>query len=164
MSLEEQFLVFVITLGLGLLLGVVYDLYRVIDRRFRCPSWFTQVGDLAVWLVFAVIIFAALQYSNRGELRLFVFIGLGLGAAAYSYFLRRRSARGLYRLVDTTVKLAGWLFLTLSRPFKLAGRVLGLPLAWAAGVFGCLTHWLFRPFKALGRRAVYFFRPKISVD
>ncbi|MBP2628262.1 MAG: spore cortex biosynthesis protein YabQ [Firmicutes bacterium] len=101
MELTGQVMTFVITIMTGMLLGVLFDCYRVLRGTFspkRLVTWFT---DLLYWLVATAIVFIALVFSNWGELRFYVFIGILSGLGVYYNWL------SLYaiRLFSKTIKL-----------------------------------------------------------
>ena len=78
-----QVYIFLITVYGGLLVGVVYDIYRLIRRIAKRGRWLTIVLDVLFIITLGVIVFAVLYIANSGELRLFIFLGLALGFALY---------------------------------------------------------------------------------
>ena len=87
MDLTSQVLTFLITIGTGMLLGMLFDCYRVL--RGTCNpklvmTWFT---DLLYCLIATVVVFSALVFSNLGELRFYVFIGILSGIGLYYKWL-----------------------------------------------------------------------------
>ncbi|NPV92626.1 MAG: hypothetical protein HPY50_17810 [Firmicutes bacterium] len=125
MDLRQQLLLFAASLGVGVCFGVFYDLYRVINRRFGLAPWFTQVGDLATWVILGAAIFIMLQRISAGELRGFVLIGLGLGVLAYRGSIRTRVVRWLWVLVGAVARVLGWVWRLVSWPFRAIYRLIG---------------------------------------
>lgn len=78
-----QVYIFLITVYGGLLVGVVYDIYRLIRHIAKRGRWLTIVLDVLFIITLGVIVFAVLYIANSGELRLFIFLGLALGFALY---------------------------------------------------------------------------------
>jgi spore cortex biosynthesis protein YabQ len=121
-DLKQQFLLFAVNIGTGFLFGVFYDLYRAINRRFGFGLWFTQVGDLAAWMVLGGAIFKILQRTSSGEFRGFVLVALGLGVLGYRGSVRKIVMRVLWVLVDAAARalflvrqIVSWLFRILYR-------------------------------------------------
>jgi spore cortex biosynthesis protein YabQ len=92
-SLEIQFLTMGLMLASGVLIGILFDLYRVLAHELRFPRWLIPLFDLAYWASATVLIFRVLFYSNFGQVRLFVFLGLFAGYTLYFLVLSRTSMR-----------------------------------------------------------------------
>jgi len=116
----------------AMLLGVLFDVYRVLRGFFRPPWLITSVTDLVYWLVAAGVAFLALILGNWGELRFYVFIAMFLGVAAYY----RLASRHVIKLLITLLRLAAraWRFaklvflFTFIKPVTLIVRTSLLPL------------------------------------
>lgn len=137
MDFTGQAATFLMTVVVGVLLGVIFDFYRVLRGVFKPRAITTYLFDLLYWLFAIVIAFGGLLVSNWGELRFYVFLGLTGGAALYYKLLSRyaiwllvRTIRAflltlewLNKLVITIIiKPAGWLLRLCLLPFHYAGR------------------------------------------
>ena len=49
-TLSQQVQAFGLTVALGILMGFLFDFYRVLFRFIRPAKWLTQVADLLFWL------------------------------------------------------------------------------------------------------------------
>ena len=87
MDLAGQVLTFVTTIITGLLLGALFDCYRVLRGTFNPKAVITWFADLLYWLIATAVVFIALVFSNWGELRFYVFIGILSGLGLYYNFL-----------------------------------------------------------------------------
>lgn len=89
MELHVQYLTF-ISMGLsGMILGTVYDMYRVIVRHWRFMKWLVPGLDLFYWIfAFAVVLFG-LMWANDGDVRLYIFALLYAGWFVYKMTLQR---------------------------------------------------------------------------
>jgi len=105
---SSQLATFIITVLTGMVLGGVFDFYRIMRGVFR-PRWvLTSVADLLYWLLATVIVFGALLLGNWGELRLYVFLGLFAGIVSYYRFLSRWTIHlliGIIRLVGRAARM-----------------------------------------------------------
>jgi spore cortex biosynthesis protein YabQ len=134
-ELASQVTTFVMTIMTGALLGVLFDLYRVL-RRSHNPSavctWFT---DLLYWLVATTVIFIALVFSNWGELRFYVFIGILSGLGLYynwlSIYTIRLFAHGIRLIVSTIGLLRKIVSNVLFRPTRYCMRMICWPVAFS---------------------------------
>lgn len=90
----------------GVVLGVYFDLYRILRRFFRFSYGMVLVQDLLFWLTGAVGVFFASVVVSGGRLRVFfvltAMVGWGLYAATVGSLLMA--------VVDVAVKLLRRLF------------------------------------------------------
>lgn len=122
---------FLLIAATGILLGVLFDTYRVLRGVFRPPWMITSVADLLYWLVAAGLAFLALVLGNWGELRFYVFIALFAGVALYY----RLASRYVVKIIVTLLKLlaSSWrtakqvMRFTIVKPVCLAARTTLLP-------------------------------------
>lgn len=130
----ETFAIIVLT---GLILGLLFDSFRVMRSILR-PRWMIgSVADLTYWLLATVIVFTALLFGNWGELRLYVFIGLLVGVSLYFKFLSRGTVKGLItvlRFVGKIIRAVETaLIYLLVKPTRFLLRTATSPLRYLAG-------------------------------
>jgi len=82
-SLESQVYAFVVTVLIGLMMGICYDFYRVTKGIIRPGKFFVYLGDLLFWVVSTLIVFFMLLIGNWGEFRFYVLVGALVGALLY---------------------------------------------------------------------------------
>jgi spore cortex biosynthesis protein YabQ len=86
-TLQVQFL----TIGMmcfgGALLGILFDVLRVVGGQLRLPKWFLPLTDIFFWIVATIIVFRLLYYSNQGQVRTYIFLGLLIGICFHFAFL-----------------------------------------------------------------------------
>lgn len=118
-----QLAVFALTVGIGLLLGLLFDCYRVARGRLRPGALATLLGDLLFWLVALIVTFALLVVGNWGELRLYVWVGFLLGAFGYRLLLSRRVVRLLLGVAVVCERVIGGLLGQIWRLLRLPGEL-----------------------------------------
>ena len=95
---------FLLTILTGIILGVVFDFYRVMRGVFR-PHWIvTSVTDLFYWLIATAIVFVVLIAGNGGEVRFYVFLGLVAGVVVYYRLLSKSAIRIIIWLLRCVVR------------------------------------------------------------
>lgn len=153
MDLAGQVQTFVITILTGILLGVLFDCYRVLRGAFKPKALMTWLADLLYWLVATAVVFVALVFSNWGELRFYVFMGILSGLGLYYNWL----SLYIIRLFSNSVRLliAG---LRLIKKFLFGAFI-------APGIY-CIkiVSW---PFRYIVHKLIVWFRthwPKPPVD
>ena len=82
-SASAQALVFVVSLLVGALLGVLYDAFRIIRLAVRCGKAMLILQDVIFLLACTLITFLFLLRVNSGGIRFFIIMGEILGAVIY---------------------------------------------------------------------------------
>lgn len=116
----------------GILIGIFYDIYRVIKGKRKNERLITSFWDILFLIsVFVVVIWAVFS-SSYGDIRPYVFIGFLVGFYLYEKLLGRIVA-GVFHLVLRSI----------TSFFRKTNNVLVLPLK-------LLFSFLYRCFKDLG--------------
>lgn len=79
----EQTLVFLTSIQIGLLMGVLFDIIRIVRKLIKHPNFLVQIEDMFFWVFCAFVGFYILYICNYAEIRPFVFVGMILGATLY---------------------------------------------------------------------------------
>lgn len=74
------FLVFSLT---GVIIGILFDFFRILRRSIKTPNIITYIQDILFWILTGIIVLYSIWYFNNGELRIFVLLGLILGVLIY---------------------------------------------------------------------------------
>ena len=119
MEFAVQAETFAILTAVGVLLGLLFDFYRVLRGIYKPRRVVTAAGDLVYWLFATVITGGALLYSNWGEMRLYVVLALLAGAGGYFKFFSRTSLRLMIFCMRWLATLIKWLA-SVVRWFKIA--------------------------------------------
>lgn len=81
--MENQVYLFGIFIFNGLLIGLIFDMFRILRKCFKTKNWITYIQDILFWIVTALIILYSIFKFNNGELRGFIFIGIVIGVFFY---------------------------------------------------------------------------------
>lgn len=74
------FLIFAIN---GLVIGILFDLFRITRRSFKTGIILTSIEDIFFWLLTGIIILYSIFTFNNGIIRGYLFLGLGCGIVLY---------------------------------------------------------------------------------
>lgn len=78
------FLIFIVN---GILIGLLFDFFRVLRKSFRTSDIVTYIEDILFWILTGFIILYSIFIFNNGEIRLFLFLGIILGIILYLLFV-----------------------------------------------------------------------------
>ena len=128
-TVQFQSYVFSFTVYGGVLIGILYDIYRVLKGAKRSEGLITSLWDvvflagvlmIAIWTIFS---------SNYGELRSYVFIGFLVGFFLYEKILSRIAYALFYFFTKSIVSFFKTTNSALLLPFKFLYNLLWYPLA-----------------------------------
>lgn len=133
-DLTVQAETFAILAATGVLLGFLFDFYRVLRGMHKPRSIITCFNDLIYWLLATTIAGGALLYSNWGEMRLYVLIALLAGATGYFKFLSRHAIRVIVCMIRCLTFVIRGIKLTVYylviKPITYPVRLLSMPVSY----------------------------------
>lgn len=116
---DVQFFYFFMAICSGIIIGVLFDIYRVI-RGFNCPQKFlTAVSDILFWIFAAAVVFVFMLYTNRGDFRAYTLIGIAIGLFIYIKFVSHIFVHALKFILYYTLKTLRIIFAIILLPIKL---------------------------------------------
>ncbi len=78
------FLIFIIN---GILIGLLFDVFRISRKVIKTSNFVTYVEDIIFWILTGATILYSIFVFNNGELRLYMFLGIILGTIIYMLFI-----------------------------------------------------------------------------
>ncbi len=121
--------------GLGFLLGLYYDIFRLLRLVLRSGKWTIFFQDVFFLVSAAVATFLFALAMVDGRLRLYLFVGEGIGFVSYHLTIGWVVIRFASAVTAFILKVWHWLWTILLAPFRLIGRLLRRP-------FQVLLHFL----------------------
>lgn len=79
----NQGILFLIYITTGILIGLIFDLFRSLRKSIKTSNIATYIEDILFWTIVGFIIINIILKFNYGELRLYIFIGIIIGATIY---------------------------------------------------------------------------------
>ena len=67
----------------GVVIGILFDIFRIIRRSFKTADFIICIEDICFWLLAGLILLFSIFTFNNGELRLYVFLGILFGTLIY---------------------------------------------------------------------------------
>ena len=83
---NQAYLFFVFIIN-GVLIGLLFDFFRISRKVFHTNDMVTYIEDVLFWILAGSIMLYSIFVFNNGELRLFMFLGVVLGAFVYMVFV-----------------------------------------------------------------------------
>ncbi|NJD01056.1 MAG: spore cortex biosynthesis protein YabQ [Ruminiclostridium sp.] len=135
-SVSSQAYVFLCSVAGGVVIALVYDIFRIMRKVIKTGSLFTYVEDLLFWILVAVVMFATVYYSNEGELRSYIFLGTLLGVVLYALLLSKAIMNSSLFIIRIVKGVLRFLWMVLSFPIRVIIRIFAIPGKAAARYAG----------------------------
>lgn len=151
MDFTGQVTVLVMIMMTGIILGILFDCYRVLRRVFKPRGIITWFTDLLYWLLATAVVIVSLVLSNWGELRFYVFIGIVSGLGLYYKWLSQGFMH--FFLQSIRVVVIGLRFLkdgfskVILRPLVYCIKIISWPVWFLGhkGILWCRIRWTKAP-------------------
>lgn len=122
-----QLYIFLATFYGGVVIGFLYDLYKIY-RRILNPSKIVEIiQDLLFWLVITVVAIAVLLYSNDGSLRWYTFLGFIIGALIYNILLSSIVVKIVNKFLMTLKRFWNYIYIKIKNILGHIIEVIKLP-------------------------------------
>lgn len=113
--MQNQAYIFTIFILNGLLIGILFDVFRILRKSFKTPDFITYIQDIAFWLVSGLLLLYSIFKFNNGELRLFIFLGVVLGNFLYMLVFSKLFINISVSIINITKKIC---YITIVVPIK----------------------------------------------
>lgn len=114
------FLIFILN---GILIGITFDVFRILRRSFNTSNFVTYVEDTLFWVISSIIVMYSLFVFNNGQFRAYIFVGILLGIAIYMLFFSKIIIRISVKIIEAIKRIAMFLFKIISYPIKIVYKL-----------------------------------------
>ncbi len=87
LSLSNQASVFLVTIIIGICIGLIYDFFRLLRKLFIHKNSTVYIEDSLFWLLSTFLAFYILLHKNNLEFRFYLLLGIALGIILYFSFV-----------------------------------------------------------------------------
>ncbi|MBQ9267261.1 MAG: spore cortex biosynthesis protein YabQ [Clostridia bacterium] len=123
--LENQVYVFLWTVLIGAVMGLIFDFFRIMRRKGNTKDVLVYLQDIVFWLIVTVIIIVSTFLINNGELRGYMILGYILGGIFYILLLSgmiRKVLSAILDFIENIFKKMGNILTKFVKNFKFLGK------------------------------------------
>lgn len=135
LSISQQVLVFVSCWICGIVLGVLFDVFRIFRKTISSNDWWVYIQDILFWLVASFIVFAVLLYINNAQIRVYEFLAVILGGVFYFLCFSRLIMSVSVTLINFIKFILTWIIKIILFPVVLIYKIMKKPFIFF-GVIG----------------------------
>ena len=129
MVTNQAYLFFIFIID-GILIGLLFDLFRISRKVVKTSNIATYVEDILFWILTGLIILYSIFVFNNGELRLFMFLGIALGAFIYMLFISSYFIKINIKIVDILKSLFKTLLIPINFVLKIFRKIFIKPITF----------------------------------
>lgn len=96
---SQEYMLAVSVMG-GMLLGFIWDIYRLIRHFIKLGTIGTAAGDLAYWIISCYFSIQLIYTISYGNIRFFILLGFLLGALLYFYGISTYILKTFISIID----------------------------------------------------------------
>lgn len=119
------FLIFVIN---GIIIGLVFDFFRILRISFKTKDFVTYIEDIIFWIITGIILLYSIFIFNNGQIRLFMFIGVGIGIISYILLVSKYVIKINVFIVNLIKKI---ILIPLNFIYKIIKKIFFRPISFA---------------------------------
>lgn len=142
-SISNQANVFLAMALCGCLVGIVFDLFRILRKFIKMNCIWVNITDVFFIVCCLCIVFTTLIYFNNGQLRWYEFLGLFLGTLLYFLCISKPIMYILTKIVGFLQKIVGFILKILLTPMTFLYRILVLTLLYIIRFFKRILKWIY---------------------
>lgn len=120
-SQEQIFIFFFI---IGIIIGFIFDIFRVIRKSFKTTDFITLIEDIIFLLISSILIIGGIIKINGGEVRFYLFLGIFLGGLIYSLTISNLYVIIFYEFVKICKKIFKIPFLCIIKFLQIAKSII----------------------------------------
>ena len=129
MVTNQAYLFFIFIID-GILIGLLFDFFRISRKVIQTSNIATYVEDILFWILTGLIVLYSIFVFNNGELRLFMFLGIILGAFIYMLFISSYFIKINMKIVDILKAIFKTLFIPINFVLKIFRKVFIKPITF----------------------------------
>lgn len=123
MIINQSYL-FAIFMINGIIIGILFDIFRILRKTIKTNDIFTYVEDIIFWILTGAIILYSAFVFNNGEIRLFMFLAIILGCFIYMVLLSSKVIKINVTIINFIKQILINILKILALPFQYIYKLL----------------------------------------
>ncbi len=116
--ITNQVYLFFIFIANGIIIGLLFDVFRILRRTMKTSDFITYVEDILFWILTGFSILYSIFVFNNGEIRFFMFLAIGLGITCYMLLFSSFIIKTNVVIINFFKKIISIIFNIIKLPFK----------------------------------------------
>ena len=118
MVTNQAYLFLIFTIN-GIVIGILFDIFRILRRSFKTSDIVTYIQDILFWILAGLILLYSIFTFSNGEVRFYMFLGVFLGCLLYMLIFSKYFINVNVKIVITIKKIVGKIISIIIFPVKI---------------------------------------------
>lgn len=118
MSQNQAYLFYIFILT-GILIGLLFDIFRILRKSFKTSDLVTLIQDVIFWILAGGLFAYTVFKFNNGEIRSYVFLGVAIGLIIYLLLFSKIFIRVNVKVISLLKQFFLVLLKVISVPIKI---------------------------------------------
>lgn len=122
---NSQAMLFLLFALNGVIIGILFDFFRILRRSFSTGTILTALEDIIFWVITGIVLLYSIFVYNNGAIRGYMFLGVFCGITLYMITLSKIFIKVNVSILNFIKKIIGIILKIFEIPFKIIGNILG---------------------------------------
>lgn len=118
MVTNQAYLFLIFTIN-GILIGILFDIFRILRRSFKTTNLITYIEDILFWILTGVILLYSIFTFSNGEIRFYMFLGVFTGCLIYMLLFSKYFIQINVKIILTIKKIVAKIVSIIIFPIKI---------------------------------------------
>lgn len=118
MITNQAYLFLIFTIN-GIVIGILFDIFRILRRSFKTSDIITYIQDILFWVLTGFILLYSIFTFSNGEIRFYMFLGVFLGCLIYMLMFSKYFIKINVKIVITIKNILGKIISIIILPIKM---------------------------------------------
>ena len=118
MVTNQAYLFLVFTIN-GILIGLLFEIFRILRRSFKTSDIVTYLQDILFWILTGFILLYSIFTFSNGEIRFYMFLGVFLGCLVYMLIFSKYFININVKIILVLKKVIGKILSIIIFPIKI---------------------------------------------
>ena len=113
MAINQAYIFLIFTIE-GIIIGLLFDFFRILRKSFKTSNILTYIEDILFWTITGIIMMYTIYIYCNGEIRWYMFVGIGIGATVYILTVSKYIVKVTVKIINLFKKIT----IIILKPFK----------------------------------------------
>lgn len=113
MAINQAYIFLIFTIE-GIIIGLLFDFFRILRKSFKTSNILTYIEDILFWTISGIIMMYTIYIYCNGEIRWYMFVGIGIGATVYILTVSKYIVKVTVKIINLFKKIT----IIILKPFK----------------------------------------------
>ena len=132
--INNQALLFCVFIINGVLIGLLFDFFRILRKSFKTRDIITYIEDILFWILTGIILLYSIFTFNNGEIRFYMFLGVILGCIIYMLLVSRYIVNTITKIIlffkKIIIKAVNIIIYPFKMLIKMLNKILKKPISF----------------------------------